>query len=145
MTINISSPKYHLKSSFKLQVYHIVGEVCNFLTSVSPQQKFEATDRPVLQLSFIWQTKENTSFFSFVRVGQPNRDKEKRGLSSALAPLFSPPPSLPYISWARWEGCLFHLRFSLGWTYFCSIFMGFFFSLSFSHCYVGLLFPILTT
>ena len=57
-----------------------------------------------LQLSFIWQAKENTSFFSFVRVGQPNRDKEKRGLGSALAPLFSPPPSLPYISWARWGG-----------------------------------------
>ena len=38
-----------------------VQEVGNFLGSVSPQQKFEVTDRSVLQLSFIWQAKENTS------------------------------------------------------------------------------------
>ena len=39
-----------------------VRGVCNFLASVSPQQKFEATDGRVLQLSFIWQAKENTSW-----------------------------------------------------------------------------------
>ena len=38
-----------------------VREVCNFFGSISPWQKFEATDGPVLQLSFIWQAKENTS------------------------------------------------------------------------------------
>ena len=38
-----------------------VRGVCNFLSSVLLQQKFEATDGPVLQLSFIWQAKENTS------------------------------------------------------------------------------------
>ena len=36
-------------------------EVCNFLDSVSLQQKFEAMGGPLLQLSFIWQAKENTS------------------------------------------------------------------------------------
>ena len=40
-------------------VLALVGAVCNFLGSVSPQQKFEATEGPVLQLSFIWQA--NTS------------------------------------------------------------------------------------
>ena len=35
-----------------------VRGVCNFLGSVSLQQKFEATDGPVLQLSFIWQAKK---------------------------------------------------------------------------------------
>ena len=40
----------------------LVGGVCNSLGSVSPQQKFEAMDGPVLQLRFIWQTKENTSW-----------------------------------------------------------------------------------
>ena len=38
-----------------------VGGVCNFPSSVLLQQKSEATDRPELQLSFIWQAKENTS------------------------------------------------------------------------------------
>ena len=38
-----------------------VRGVCNFFSSVSLQQKFEAMERPVLQFSFIWQSKENTS------------------------------------------------------------------------------------
>ena len=38
-----------------------IGRVCNFLGSVWTQQKFEAMDGPVLQLSFVWQAKENTS------------------------------------------------------------------------------------
>ena len=50
---------------FQLQLpfYFIsfVREICNFLSSVLLQQKSEATDRPELQLSFIWQAKENTS------------------------------------------------------------------------------------
>ena len=37
-----------------------IGRVCNFLGSVWTQQKFEAMDGPVLQLSFVWQAKENT-------------------------------------------------------------------------------------
>ena len=38
-----------------------VKGVCNFLGSVSLKQKFEVMGGPVLQLSFIWQSKENTS------------------------------------------------------------------------------------
>ena len=36
---------------------HVEG-VCNYFDSVLSQQKFEATDGPVLQLSFIWQAKD---------------------------------------------------------------------------------------
>ena len=41
--------------------HQFVRGVCNVLDSVSPQQEFEAMERPVLQLSFIWQAKENAS------------------------------------------------------------------------------------
>ena len=59
---------------------------------------------------------------------------------------FSLPPSLPYVNWASQEGCLFHLRFSLWSSDFLLFhFRGLCFSLSFSHCHFGLLFPILTT
>ena len=36
---------------------HVEG-VYNYFDSVLPQQKFEATDGPVLQLIFIWQAKD---------------------------------------------------------------------------------------
>ena len=79
-----------------------VGGVCNFPASVSLQQKFEATDGPVFQLSCIWQAKEKTR-------------REARG--SIFAPLFLCffllLLSLPYVNWAGQEGCLFYLRFSL--------------------------------
>ena len=39
----------------------VISLVLSFLGSVSPQQKFEVTDESVLQLSFIWQAKENTT------------------------------------------------------------------------------------
>ena len=38
-----------------------VGGVCDFLSSVLLQQKFEVMNGSVLQLSFIWQAQENTS------------------------------------------------------------------------------------
>ena len=43
------------------QISFVVG-VCNFIGSVSLQQKFEVAYGPVLQLSFIWQANENTSW-----------------------------------------------------------------------------------
>jgi len=52
------SPKWKLSSEFELGsldfiVSHaIVGGMCNLLGSVWLQQKFEATDGPVLQLSY---------------------------------------------------------------------------------------------
>ena len=59
-----------------------VRGVCNFLSYVSPQQKFELMDGPVLQLSFIWQAKENTSLRP---EGGPT---QREAPGSILAPLF---------------------------------------------------------
>ena len=69
-----------------------VGAVCNFLSSVSLQQKIEATRRTSVAAQFIWQAKENTS----LRRGQANpKDMKRREVpGSILAPLFmffSPP------------------------------------------------------
>ena len=56
------------------------------------------------------------------------------------------PVSLPYVNWISKEGCLFHLRFSFQSSDLPLIyFHGFFLSLSFTHHYFALLFPILTT
>ena len=56
-----------------------VRAVCNFLGSVSLQQIFEVTDRPVLQLNFICQAKENTS--SRNEDGKTQRGEENRSLA----------------------------------------------------------------
>ena len=56
-----------------------VRTVCNFLSSVSPQQIFEVTDRSVLQLNFICQAKENTS--SRNEGGKTKRGEENRSLA----------------------------------------------------------------
>ena len=79
-------------------------------------------------------------------MGQPKRCEEKRlSLGSSFYMFFFLPLSLSYVSWARQEGCVFHLRFSLWSSDLSSIFRVFFLSLSFSHHYFGLLFPILIT
>ena len=47
----------------KKNCFWIVGGVCNFLASVSPQQRFEMVDQcysSVIAESFIWQTKDST-------------------------------------------------------------------------------------
>ena len=62
-----------------------VRGVCSFLCSVSPQQKSEVMDGPVVQLSFTWQAKETISLRN--EGGQTCKEKrEPRG--SILTPLF---------------------------------------------------------
>ena len=57
--------------------FHVLRE-CNFLSSVSPQQKYEAQG---------------------VRAGQPRREEKPRGsIWFLFLHVFSPPPSLPYIN-----------------------------------------------
>ena len=87
-----------------------VGGVCNFLSSVSLQQNLEAKGGPVLQFSFIWQAKENTSLKCEGRLTQKTQKRKKirEAGGSILAPLFIcffllPTPSslsLPYVNWA---------------------------------------------
>ena len=70
----------------------IVKGVCNFLGSVSPQQKFEAVDEPVLPLRvtahFYLQAKENT--FSR-REGRPPTQKTQREEKHPPHPIPTPP------------------------------------------------------
>ena len=89
--------------------------VCNFLGSVLLQQKFEATDGPVLQLSFIWQVKENTSLRCEGRLTQRLEKKrdQRPNFGSFYCMFFLLTLSLPYVNWASQEGCLFYLKFSL--------------------------------
>ena len=69
-----------------------VWGVCNFLGSVLPQHKFEVTGGPMLQLSFTWQARENTSSRRESRQTQKTRREERRG--SVLAPPFICSPFL---------------------------------------------------
>ena len=108
-----------------------VGGVCNFLSSVSLQQKFAAMDGPVLQLCFssVLFRKQRKIHPQVMRAGRPKEHEEKRSplspalnFGSSLCLLFLLPLSLPYVNWASQEGYLFYLRFSL---FLCSIFLGF--------------------
>ena len=118
------------------------GGVCNFLSSVSPQQKFETVDQCYSSVTaqFYLASKGNHILKAWGWA-----DPEEEG-GSILAPLFkcfspSPEPALRKLGLARGTVC-----FSWGsQTFLCSISVGFFLSFSFSHCYFGLLVPILTT
>ena len=101
----------------------------------------------VLQLSFIYKVKGNTSSRCEGMLTQKTQREERPG--PILAPFFKmffPPPGLPYVNWASQERCLFYLRSSLQSLdlplfYLCGLFP----SLPFSLGHFGLLFPILTT
>ena len=142
--------------SFRLNLSHgtiYVRGVCNFLGPVSPQQRFEATDGPALQLfvtaQFYLASKGKYIFEAWGWADPKDSNRREAPLAPAqfwllfLCFLFSSPctpaPSLPYVNWASKEGCLFHLRSS----HLCSLHR-LFPSLSFSHHHFGLLFPILT-
>ena len=127
-----------------------VEGVCNFLGSVLLQQRFEMVDQcysSVTAQSFIQQAKES------IPSRHEDRPTGKERPQSSLASSFYmfcllPPIACPVqIGLAKKGVCLFHLNFLLRkkWIFFCSIFMGFSLSLSFSHCHFVLLFPILTT
>ena len=102
----------------------------------------------MLQLSFIQKIKENTSSRCEGMPTQKTRKEEREPwpFGSSFICFFSSPLGLPYVNWASQGCCLFYLRSSL-WSqdfplfYFCRLSP----SLSFSHCYFVLLFPILTT
>ena len=135
--------------------------VCNFLHSVSSQQKFEVMDGPAIQPldGPVLQLHVPTQFYlkshgkihpQGMRDAYPKVSKRREAPGPVLAPLFICffllPLGLPYGSWASQECCLFYLRSSrrsLDLPLFC--FPRLFPSSSFSHCHSGHLFPILTT
>ena len=128
-----------------------VRGVCNFLGSLSPQQKFEATDRPVLQLRVIAQfylAGKGKYILEACGWADPKDTKRREALPQFLLLFlcFSPPPEPALCKLGCQEGCLFYLRSlfrSLDLPFF--YFHGLFPSLSFSHSHFGLLFSILTT
>ena len=73
------------------------------------KQQTSVTDQ--LQLSFIWQAKENT----FSRHEGNTKEVKRREAQFCLLCLyaFSPPLSLPYVKWASQEVFLLHLMFSI--------------------------------
>ena len=111
---------------------------CDLLSSVSSQQRFEATDIKALgmsqlsdshvivlgKISFIQKIKENTSSrHEGMPTQKMRRERERQSMRGReretpgpLAPLFiwfSPPLGLPCVNWASQECCLFYLRSSL--------------------------------
>ena len=133
-----------------------VGGVCNFLGSVSLQQKFEAmdrpvlqlSDRPVLQLSFIQKIKENKCLRQEGMLTQKTKREARPPTQLWLLFLyvFSPLPG-PALCKLGQPGVLFVLPEVLtpllgpsfvlfSWAYPF---------LSFSHHHSELPFPILTT
>ena len=76
-----------------------------------------------LQLSFIWQARENTSWSP---EGGLTKRREGLNFGSSFYMDFLLPLSLLYVNWASQEGCLFHLSYHAGpWIFFCSIFASF--------------------
>ena len=113
--------------------FRSVRGVCNFLGSVSPQQKFEAMDRPLLQLGdTAWfhlasKRKNILEAWGWADPKEVNR-REKNPETPLFILFFFLPLNLPYVNWASQEGCLLHLRFLL-WSsdcplfYFCRLFL----------------------
>ena len=105
-----------------------VGGVCNVLSSVLLQKEFEVTDRSVLQLSIIWQAKENT--FWRHEGGPAQKPEENRSprlyFDSSLYLVFLLLLSLPSGNWISQEGfCFTPGPHSSPQAFFCSIFAGF--------------------
>ena len=114
-----------------------VRGMCNFLSSVSPQQRFEVADQcysSVTAQSFIWQAKESTPFVYPLCDGGPTPKKRPQSImaSSFYTFVSSPPWACPMqIGIARRAVCFTWGSDSGPRIFFCSIF----FSLSFSHCH----------
>ena len=90
-----------------------VEGVCNFLRSVSSQQKIW-NGGPVLPLgySLVLFGKQRKIYPWGMRAGWPKR-RVGLSLGPVLYVFFSSPLSLPYVTWVSQAGCLFHPRSSL--------------------------------
>ena len=114
--------------------------ISSVLSCCSKNLKWQTSVTVQIQLSFIWQAKEDTSPRC---KGQP-KGRQRLDFGSSFYIFCLLLLSLPCVNLASQEGCLFYLRSSLQSSdlplfYFHRL------SPSFSHCHSGLLFPILTT
>ena len=109
------------------------GGICNFFSSISPQQRFEIADQCYSSVLFCLQTKVHPQG---LRAGQPQR----RGINLSWLPPFihfvsspSRRPSLPYANWASQERGIFVSPEVLTpkWDILCCISVGFSLFLSF--------------
>ena len=124
-----------------------VRVVCDFLSSVSSQQKFEVMEGPVLELHVkaqFYLENKGKYILKLGGVGSTQKTQKRSPAPSILAPLLLL-LGLPCVNWACQEGSLFYLRSSL-WSSDLPLFYfhGLSPALSFSHCHSGLIFPILT-
>ena len=121
--------------------------ISSILPHHSKKLKQRASVTALLELSFIQQAKESTP--SGHEGGPTPKERPQSVLASSFYTFASSPPPwacLLQTGLAKKGECLFHLKFSLWSTgFFCSVFVGFSLSLSFSHLHFGLLSPILTT
>ena len=91
-----------------------VGGVCNFLGSVSPQQKCEMADQCYSSVTaqFYSQAKEGTPS-RLTEGGLTPKERPQSILASPFMQLFPPRLDCMQIGLAKKEVCLFHLKFSL--------------------------------
>jgi len=78
--------------------------MCNFLSSVSPQQRFEMVGQyycSVTAQSFIWQAKESTTLSR--EGGTTPKERPQSVLASSFYMFCVLPRSLPYSNWASQE------------------------------------------
>ena len=123
--------------------FGIVRGVCNFLGSVSLQQRFEMADQCYSSVTAEFYLASKGKYTLKAWGGPTPKETPQSTLASPFIRFVSSPPSLTYANWASQDGCLFHLRFSLQSSDFLSFhFCGLFLSLTFSHHHFRLLFPI---
>ena len=97
--------KHWILNYIDRELKKVTSGACNFLGSVSPQQKFEATNGPVLQLNFIWQAKVSTPLKC--EGGLTPKEKPQSILASSFytfVPSLSLLLSLLYTNWGGQEG-----------------------------------------
>ena len=126
----------------------IVLGVCNSLSSVSLQQRFEMVDQCYsLVTTQFYFGKQRIIHPWGVRAGWPKKERPQSILASSFQTFLSAPHwACPMQTGLAKKGaCLFHLKFSLQSMDFLLFHFCRLFSLSFSHRQFRLFFPILTT
>ena len=113
--------------------------MCNFLGSVSQRQKCEVVDQCCSSFTAQFYLASKGKYI--VKAWGQVHQKRERASFWLLFPyaVFSS-PSLPCVSRASQEGCLFHLRLSFQSSDLPLFYFGGLSPLSFSHLYIGLLF-----